>query len=104
MGHPVQTDGRTGQRWVRTSLCRCCSQLHRNVPNRQLNKWSMMVIRKCSLNSKAFGNCNDEVDIKAIFFGRLYYYRYQVYSFITCKLTNLPSQLILYYDKYYSLK
>lgn len=41
-----------------TSFNLCCSQLHRNVPKRQENKCSRMVIRKYSLNSKAEGNFN----------------------------------------------
>lgn len=41
-----------------TSFNLCCSLLHKNVPNRQLYKWSRMVTRKYSLNSKAAGNLN----------------------------------------------
>lgn len=39
-----------------TSFILCCSQLHKNVPNRQLYRWSRMVTRKYSLNSNAEGN------------------------------------------------
>lgn len=39
-----------------TSFILCCSQLHKNVPNRQLYRWSRMVTRKYSLNSNADGN------------------------------------------------
>ena len=38
----------------------CClsfSELYRNVPNRHEYKWSRINVRKCSLNSKAWGNC-----------------------------------------------
>ena len=43
-----------------TSLAACIWQLKRKVPNRQLYRWSRMVIRKCSLNSKALGNCGEK--------------------------------------------
>lgn len=41
-----------------TSFILCCSLLHKNVPNRQLYRWSRMVTRKYSLNSNAAGNLN----------------------------------------------
>lgn len=40
-----------------TSFPLCCSLLQRNVPNKQLYRWSKMVTRKYSLNSNAVGNC-----------------------------------------------
>ena len=43
-----------------TSFTLCCSLLHRNVPNKQLYRWSRMVIRKYSLNSNAVGNFKEE--------------------------------------------
>lgn len=40
------------------SWIRSLSLLQRNVPNRQVYKWSKIVIKKYSLNSKALGNCS----------------------------------------------
>lgn len=40
-----------------TSFPLCCSLLQRKVPNKQLYKWSRIVMRKYSLNSNAVGNC-----------------------------------------------
>lgn len=48
---------RDGQGSCVTSLPLCCSLLQRNVPNKQLYRWSKMVMRKYSLNSNAVGNC-----------------------------------------------
>lgn len=41
-----------------------CSLLQRNVPNRQLYRWSNTVMRNSSLNSKAAGNCSQKTTEK----------------------------------------
>lgn len=46
-----------------TSVALACSQLNRKVPNKQLYRWSKIVINMCSLNSKALGNYEKKNDI-----------------------------------------
>lgn len=56
-GESMYRDRRDRQGSCVTSLPLCCSLLQRNVPNKQLYRWSKMVMRKYSLNSNAVGNC-----------------------------------------------
>lgn len=76
-----------------TSFILCCSLLHKNVPNRQLYRWSRMVTRKYSLNSNAAGNLNKNSFISVL--ERPCYSEeiptYQCHLLLTC-LVNCQTQ------------
>lgn len=55
--HVWITPGQLNIYVIFTSFTRCISLLNKNVPNRQLYKWSSTVIRNIVLNSNAVGNC-----------------------------------------------
>ena len=55
--------------WVCFLTSFCClsfSELYKKVPKRHEYKWSKIKVRKCSLNSKACGNCERTCQTQSI--------------------------------------